>query len=48
MMLRLESCCYRCSECGRTVCADLFPSPGEQAGICADCMDAGTVQEVTC
>ena len=47
-MMRLETCDYTCTECGRTVCADLFPSPGEQGEVCADCMDAGIVSEVPC
>lgn len=46
-MMRLESCCYRC-DCGRVVCRDNEPSPGEQADMCADCYDLLTVGEVPC
>ena len=35
-MSPLEDCDYMCQECGRTVCADERPSPGEPH-TCDDC-----------
>lgn len=32
--------CYRCRECDRRTCAEVWPSPREDEGICSDCAEA--------
>lgn len=34
-----DGCCTTCRECSRRTCAEVWPSPREDEGVCAECSE---------